>query len=175
MQSVKAKRRRIGEAQSHGPSSSSSSGVIQPPAVSNTIHPQLNATLVHEKTSYRRMWAQLHKDQGSPQEKLTLEAEYDALQPKQRQQWRRQVCEFINNNSDVNGTTTRDSQWNRRRSTVDAPSTKALIAEAPSMHRRRKYVDEALVDEVLELGRMPRHSRGKPREVRLRQSLMVKA
>ena len=100
------------------------------------------------------MWAQLHKDQGSPQEKLTLEAEYDALQPKQRQQWRRQVCEFINNNSDVNGTTTRDSQWNRRRSTVDAPSTKALIAE------------------VLELGRMPRHSRGKPREVRLRQSLM---
>ena len=78
-------------------SSDSSSGVLQPTAITNKTHPHLSTTLLHvdEKTGFHRMWAQLKKEQGSPLDKTTLEAEYNALQPNEHQEWERRVQEFF--------------------------------------------------------------------------------
>ena len=95
--------RRIGEAQNPGPSSSSSSGVPQPTAVTNNVHPQLSTTLVHMKIDFPRMWAQLRLEQGNTKSKRKLEEEYRKLQPNDQQEWQRQVRRFINNNSDSDG------------------------------------------------------------------------
>ena len=80
--------------------SDSSSGVLQPTAVTNTTHPRLSTTLIHMTIHFPRMWAQLQMEQGSTKTKHTLEVEYRALQPNDRQEWERQVRSFINNNSD---------------------------------------------------------------------------
>ena len=78
--------RKMTEARMHP--SDSSSGVLQPTAVTNTTHPRLSTTVVglHGKdSSFQRMWAQLKKEQGSPLGVRTLEEEYDALQPNEHQ------------------------------------------------------------------------------------------
>ena len=69
--------------------SDSSSGVLQPTAVTNTTHPRLSTTSGRsfKKTGFHRMWAQLQKEQGSPLDKQTLEAKYKALHPNEHQEW----------------------------------------------------------------------------------------
>ena len=97
MESKATKRnRKMTKARMHP--SQSSSGVLQPTAVTNTTHPRLSTTAVdlHGKVqmSFQRMWAQLKQEQGSPLGVRTLEAEYIALQPNEHQEWERRLLEF---------------------------------------------------------------------------------
>jgi hypothetical protein len=84
------------------------------------------------------MWAQLQVEQGSTKTKHTLEVEYRALQPNDRQEWERQVRSFINNNNNNSDSGSHPAAELRS-------EMKALDACGPSRGRKRNALDAGLL------------------------------